>query len=446
MNIIFVMSISGSIVFLLYLLTKPIANRYLTAHWQYNFLKICLLFYLVPYQCFQNKLLILYNLLFGTGEAVNPLRNDIMVFEAKNTIYITSDGRMHYKYWIPLLIFAMIWLCVITVSLYKQIKKYCSCRSNLMQFSAAADTGICDIAEQCNKTASSAINKRIRIIFCPFTKSPFTIGLFYPVIVLPPQNDAEDLSLYLSHELSHIRNHDTLWKFISFLTILIHWYNPLAYLLFYELCAACEKTCDEMVTESLDETQKIHYENLIIEAAQHQANIEPLYANTFSTSKRQTKERILFMTRKNRKSPCRKIIATLIICITALSVPISVLAYEPVKVYYDIQPYNPNGDVMYIMFNDAPCPLDDPMLIQLDFTLSDEIIIDECGNQYPITAGSENAARSCSHEYISGNKSYHAKNGNGCTMYIYEGTYCKKCHFCLQENLINHLTFGKCPH
>lgn len=446
MNLLFSMSISGSIVFLLYLLTKPIANRYLTAHWQYNFLKICLLFYLIPYQCFQNKLLICYNLLFGTGEAVNPLRSNIAVFEDKNTIYITSDGRMHYKYWLPLLIFAIMWVCIVTVLLYRQIKKYHSYRSNLMLLAETSDAGLYDTAEQYRRTTLSARTKRARIIFCPFTKSPFTIGLFYPVIVLPTQDNMENISLYLSHELSHIRNHDALWKFIAFLTILVHWYNPLTYLLFYELCVACEKNCDEMVTEPLDETQKIHYENLIIDAAQHQTNIEPLFANTFSTSKKQTKERILFMTRKKHRSPYRKVITALVICIATLSMPISVLAYQPVSIYHDKQPYDPNQDIMYITFNDAPNPLIDPMLMRLDFTLSDEIIIDEYGNQYAITTESINAAHSCSHEYISGSRTKHVKNGSGCTIYIYEGIYCKNCNSCLQESSISHLTFDKCPH
>lgn len=303
MNILFAMSISGSIVFLLYLVTKPISNQHLTAHWQYNFLRICLLFYLIPYQCFQNKFLMLYNLLFGTGTAVNPLKDDIIVYEAKNTIYITSDGRMHYKYWLPLLIFSIIWLCSVTVLLSRQIKKYRSCRNHLLRLSETSDTESCNIANHCRNTIFLQQTKRSKIIICPFVKSPITIGLFNPVIVLPRQDNTEDLSQYLSHELSHIGNRDALWKFIAFLTILVHWYNPLVYLLFYEICVVCEKNCDEIVTESLDETQKEHYENLIIESALHQTDKGALFVDTFSTNKTITKERLLFMTKKITNHP-----------------------------------------------------------------------------------------------------------------------------------------------
>ncbi|MDE6749351.1 MAG: M56 family metallopeptidase [Lachnospiraceae bacterium] len=449
MNILFAMTISGSIVFLLYLITKPIANRLLSAHWQYNFLRICLLFYLIPYQCFQKKYLILYNFLFETGEAANSVNDGIAVFKGKNTIYITSDGRLHYKYWIPLLIFSIVWLSIITIILYSQIKKYRACRNNLLQFSEISDVEAYDMAKSYQSTTLPERTKRARIMLCPFVKSPFTIGFLYPIIVLPEQNNMEDLSLYLSHELSHIRNHDALWKSIAFLTMLIHWYNPLAYFLFYELCVACEKNCDEMVTQPLDETQKVHYENLIIEAAKHKSDIGTLFVDAFFTNKKQTKERILFMTRKNHKSHYRKIITALVIFLAVLSMPISVLAYQPISVYHDIPSYELNEGIgdMYIIPDDTPSPFElDSILMQLDFTLSDEIIIDEYGNKYTITVENKEAARACSHEYINASRNHHIPSGRGCTIYIYKGIYCKKCSFCLQESLDNQLTYSKCPH
>lgn len=152
------------------------------------------------------------------------------------------------------------------------------------------------------------------------------------------------------------------------------------------------------------------------------------------------------MQRQNRKSHWRKLVTALVICAIALSMPISVLAYQPVRVYRDLEDYSPNMDVMYIIFDDQPCPLDLPEEQNLDYSLSNEIIIDEFGNQYAITAEDAQMAQSCSHEYISGKRREHKKNGDGCTTYIYEGIYCKKCKYCLQESLIDQVTHTKCPH
>ena len=444
MNLLFTMSISGSIVFLLYLLTKPVLNRYLTARWQYVFLKVCLLFFLIPYQCLQNEYLILCNLLFGTGEAVNPWLESMLIFRSTNTIFISSDGQMHYRYWQPLLILTLIWLCFIIILMVHQIRKYRFCRRSLLLLSESSDAETVNEAAQYYHVVFPKQKRPAKIIVCPLIKAPFTIGLFHPIVVLPKLSSTVDSPLYLMHELYHVRNHDILWKCIAFIAILIHWYNPLIYLLFHEVCTASEKRCDELVLDALDDVQKEYYEHLIIDAAQNQTNINILFADTFSTNKKQAKERILFMTRKQRKSICQKIIIATMICLTAFSMPISVLAYQPVSIYEDNH-YDPDKNSMYIIFDGSPTPLD-VAEDHFDFSLSDNILTDEDGNQYIIAAESEQAAQSCTHEYVSATRKEHIQSGSGCTVYVYQGTYCKKCGFCLQESFVSQTFYALCPH
>ncbi len=449
MNIFFVMSISGSIVFFLYLLMKPFSNRFLSASWQYNFLKICLLFYLVPYQFLQKKYFTLYNALLGSEDAASSLHSGILSFKDYNTIYVSSDGRIHYKYGLPLFVFLSVWLGAIAFMLYRQLKKYRSCRSNLLLLSETADTSPESLTATTQYSGITPPNAKSvkQIVICPFIKSPITIGLFHPRIILPKEDSPKNLTLYLSHELSHIKSHDAMWKFTAFLAILLHWYNPLVYVLFYELDTVCEKHCDEIVTKPLSDSQKLYYENLIINAAQNQTAVSSLFANTFSTNKKQTKERILFMTRKISKFTHHKLITALLMGLVILSMPISVLAYEPVNVYHDRQPYKPNETMMEIILNDTQSSLiSDSTSTQLDFTLSDEIFVDESGNQYVIDAGNEYSPRSCTHDYKNGSRYTHETSGSGCSVYVYEGSYCKKCGFCLQETFISKTTYAKCPH
>lgn len=449
MNLIFVMSISGSIVFLLYLLMKPYSNRRLTARWQYSFLKICLLFYLIPYQCFQDEYLKFYNRNFGTGENCNPLRGETLIFESKNTIYITPDGRLHYEYWQPLLAIILLWLLIAVVLLFFHIRKYRSFRKNLLMISEAPDEKLADTAVHCQSTVFPKTKKQKRILECSFVKSPLAIGLFHPAIILPKQDNSDDSSLYLMHELYHIKNHDIVWKFIAFFTILLHWYNPLVYLLFLEICSVSEKYCDEQVTSSLNETQKTHYGNLIIEAAQNQNDTTILLADSFIKNKKQAKERILFMTRKPRKSTQWKLITALVICLAVLSMPISVLAYQPFYTYHDTE-YHPHTDIMYLMSEEDEDPFGGKYTTaptdNLDFTLSDDILIDESGNQYPIIAENQQTAKSCSHEFVQLTKAHHVRSSKGCTVSTYEGTYCKYCGYCLQETFVSKTTYATCPH
>lgn len=442
MNLLFTMSISGSIAFILYLIMKPIFNRYCTARWQYRFLKVCLLLYLIPYQCLKDQYYMFCKTLFGYR---NPAKENLHTFKSWNTIYITTDGKLHYAYVVPVLVVAVIWLISVSVIIYRRIREYRSCRSQWMLFSEVSDPEVCT-QQASDDTPPTVSDKQAKIVFCPLVKSPLTIGLFRPVIILPTQYRPEDLALYLSHETVHISSHDALWKLLAFLTLLLHWYNPFSYILFREICTASEKHCDEMVTASLNETQKTHYAELIIESAWSHTDSKALLTGTFSTGRNQTKERILFMTRPKRKAIYSKVITALLIGVIALSMPLSVLAYQPLSVYWDQQDYKPNADVMYIIFDDQPCPLDDPYEANIDFSLSDDIIIDEDGNQYIITGEDAKAARTCSHEYITAQRRHHVQNGSGCITYIYEGTYCTKCKHCLRETLIDQLTHSKCPH
>lgn len=444
MNLLFTMSISGSIIFLLYLLTKPVLNRYLTARWQYIFLKTCLLFFLIPYQCLQNEYLRLYNQLFGTGDAVNPLRESMLTFQSAYTIFISGDGQMHYRYWQPLLLLTIIWLCLVIILLFRQIKQYRFCRRALLCLSETSDAETINEATQYYRDIFPKQKRPAKIIVCPLIKAPFTIGLLQPLVVLPKPDSNKDSPLYIMHELYHIRNHDILWKCIAFIAILIHWYNPLIYLLFHEISTASEKRCDELVSDALDDVQKEYYEHLIIDAAQNQTNINILFSDTFSTNKKQAKERILFMTRKQRKSIWQKIIIATMICLTAFSMPISVLAYQPVSIYTDDRNHS-NTDVMYITFEGSPNPLN-VAEDHFDFSLSASILTDEYGNQYIIPTENTQAVQSCTHEYVSGTRSEHVRNGSGCLVYIYQGTYCKKCGNCLQESLYSQISYTTCPH
>ena len=55
-SILFMMSLSGSVVFILYIFIYPIAKRFFTVKWRYNILKLALLFFLFPFPWFKYKI------------------------------------------------------------------------------------------------------------------------------------------------------------------------------------------------------------------------------------------------------------------------------------------------------------------------------------------------------------------------------------------------------
>lgn len=49
----------------------------------------------------------------------------------------------------------------------------------------------------------------------------------------------------VTHELTHIRRHDNLWKALATLALYLHWFNPLVWLFYRWYVTDMEASCDE---------------------------------------------------------------------------------------------------------------------------------------------------------------------------------------------------------
>lgn len=92
--------------------------------------------------------------------------------------------------------------------------------------------------------------------------SPVAAGLFRPTIYLPDSAlswSTETLRCVLLHELGHHVRRD-LWTALSArLACVLHWFNPLAWMLRRQLLAQCEFACDARVLATgLDATRYAH--------------------------------------------------------------------------------------------------------------------------------------------------------------------------------------------
>ena len=81
--------------------------------------------------------------------------------------------------------------------------------------------------------------------------TPFVIGLLRPRIYLPLGLEGDEKLLILTHEKQHIRRRDPVWKALGFLTLSIHWFNPLVWVAFICACRDMEMSCDEAVLKTM---------------------------------------------------------------------------------------------------------------------------------------------------------------------------------------------------
>ena len=94
---------------------------------------------------------------------------------------------------------------------------------------------------------------RVRVKTLDGLSTPLTYGLFRPTILLPAGEDLgeEQLHHIYLHELCHIRHFDVARKYLLLLTLAIHWFNPLVWLMTYAAMQDMEMRCDACVVQAL---------------------------------------------------------------------------------------------------------------------------------------------------------------------------------------------------
>lgn len=124
-------------------------------------------------------------------------------------------------------------------------------------------------------------------------QSPLMYGVFAPRIVLPARSyDRETLSNILRHELTHYRRRDPLYKWFAVAVLSTQWFNPLSLLIRRELNRACELSCDESLLAHMSRREKLSYGETLLSMAASGALPAGVVATTFSTEKKNLKERL----------------------------------------------------------------------------------------------------------------------------------------------------------
>lgn len=118
-----------------------------------------------------------------------------------------------------------------------------------------------------NEIAKRLIRKRnyirnIRLYEGEAFKTPVTYGVLFPKIVLPKGLDTAsrmDLRNMIVHELEHIRKFDVLKRYLLAAFLCLHWFNPLAWIMYRLYQEDQEIACDERVLRRMKKEKGKHY-------------------------------------------------------------------------------------------------------------------------------------------------------------------------------------------
>ena len=305
-----------SILICLIFIIKFLSHKKLPAWWNYGIWLMLLIRMLVPLKL--EEYVNLSHLFPGLSEST--------IFELPSiTINATSSaygGNLQIeKVLLPLWLSGVILFGAYT--LIRNLNFWMTIKSRPL----LTDKRLLDLLEECKSRMK--IHTVLGVVITDKVKSPALFGYFRPRLLLPEGtleilNDTE-LAYIFMHELGHLKHHDLgISWLLSFMQI-IHWFNPLVWLAFYQMRVDQETACDASVLSNIKYYQSVDYANAIIGFLEKFRQNRPLPALAgIMETKSQTKRRIAMITDFRHYSRKKTVVAfVLLVSICFISLTIS---------------------------------------------------------------------------------------------------------------------------
>lgn len=150
-------------------------------------------------------------------------------------------------------------------------------------------------------------------------QAPAVYGIIRPKIVIPSSLADQKLDYVLSHEQTHIRRGDNLWRLIALLITAAHWFNPLAWIFLRCFLMDMELACDEAAIAGYDEAERKEYARALLAFSESRN----LFVSAFGGAKLRTRvENILSYRRVTAASAvCFSLLILALIVVTLTNAP-----------------------------------------------------------------------------------------------------------------------------
>lgn len=447
-SIILTMSLMGSTMFLAYLILCPLLNRFFSTGIRIKFLLASMFFYLFPLPLIKNYYYDLVSMFYSFS------LTDLTKIELMDNLLIIKmpDGSIKLpNISMTLLSVTLFWIVILAVMAiikYRQYNKF-SGNINKTTKNNVDDSIEEDIILYKNKLK---IKRNISILSSD-TYETLTLGFFKPRVLINSSTEKTYAKFIINHELAHIKHNDFIIKLVMLAVCVLHWFNPLVYIMAFILNQQLEYYADETAVMELNKDEKKLYGEAIINSAvKKKAYGNNMPVSTFASKDYKTmKGRLKEMKNTKKHSLFNYIIASALLAFVIIANSMIVFAYEDYQVENidSIEEYNSQysevADEVYFIPDGVEDPFAAPIYEFPDGV--DSIFIDENGNVIPINDDEASPHALCNHTYTSGKKSNHYPNSSGgCTVKTYNCQYCTKCGETILGSLISTNTYTVCPH
>ena len=448
MEYLLVMSLSGSTMVGLYLLLKCLLKDRVSARLYYLLLKEAVLFFLIPLPFLKGwyRKLIRVIMPGGRQEGVTveiPVKWTRYVVHVGEKTYVNSYGSIQTA-------MAVVWLLIVCFLMARLFLKYFRGRRLLLKYETTEMTG-----EQ--RAFLERLKKqygvRRPVILCqgPDGNHTMTFGVCRPVIVCDKETGSREAEMHVRHEMVHIKRLDAMWKMLTRLTVILHWWNPAVWMLRRDLERVCEYSCDEIVMQGGTKEEIKEYLNLLIDEACAAAGTgadSVRWQNSFADDAENIKERIRNLSGKKKWN---RYAAGALVVVLAFVNSVTVFAYRD-TIHQDVLESTPQDEVAKSLQSNiisfAPAGEDDEMIKDFDEWKEQDFLyekqfIDSEGNIYPYSdEDTEGTYSGCSHDFVAGTLAEHTKKSDaGCVIEEYHAQRCDICGCVIRGKRISVSTY-----
>ena len=423
MRMLFAMSVAGSIPLLIYYLVFGTGKKPFAAKQKMCLLRLSMLFFLLPFQDWKYAL---PNDSFFSFLFLKKSRGKIYYLKLPGYITIYNlEGETYELVAIWKLVFLSLWIagivtfCIVYVYRYRKMKKT-----------------LWNDSEKIGKSGNISYLKNGKV------KSPFTIGIFQRWIIFPEEVlDQQEKRMVDLHEKTHVRNRDTLGKCVCVVILLLHWYNPAAWLLLHEYCKTAEELCDEYVVNSLHGKEEAgEYAKLLVKFTETKKQEIVIGKNYLTGGEKQLKRRIERIFHGTKKKKCFPVV----VLVTIFLCSATAIGYQKLGGLESSDQFAgvSDGD-FYWMDNEGKIIEEE----NYDFSMGNFVFTENNGKEMTFTKEIQNSRVSCAHTYVTGEYKKHIRNSTGgCKIIIYRAKRCSKCGSIQIIKRLNTLDYEKCNH
>nr|WP_164914383.1 M56 family metallopeptidase [Aminipila luticellarii] len=306
--------LTGGIIAVLILfvfLISPALNRRYHAAWRFNVWKVFALFLIIPVglilrlvvssERIQSGVTVIKNNAVTPAVPISTEPVSFQMIAENHQVSIWSKLIDVGPQWIPI-----IWImgvCIVAVYLLGVYLHFIHTIKNSSRSIQSENT------DQIQAEILSR-NKRkspLSMYQCPKIVSPMIAGIIRPAIFIPERDYSEaDLKIILTHELTHYMRNDLKFKGMFIFALILHWYNPVVYMMTKAADKDMELCCDQDVIKAKNQKFKADYSEVIMREIISRRQIKGALFACMGSDKKSMEERFknIFSINKRKGKIC----------------------------------------------------------------------------------------------------------------------------------------------